>query len=1150
MPVAQLGLFHPTTIKKAIRAAPVPADLDARRALLLPWVQDLQAGTLDGRREISVDRAYFITVFARVLGYHFLEDRTTAHVWDVDVQGKPNQGQGAMDGAIGWFSSSGVPRVHAIIEAKRSTQGLDESGGRAMTPVQQAWDYANRVGTARWILVTNFRELRLYSRAQPQHLYERFFLTELAQDPDAFARFVFLLSRESLLPNERGGQSRLDELLVASEQEQREITDALYADYRRLRVALFADLRRDNPAVKAPRVLAATQKLLDRVLFIAFAEDRQLLPERVLRSTLAADHYIVDVPVVESLRSLFQKIDRGDLRRGIPPLNGGLFAEDDLLDTLEVSDETCRRLEVLGGYDFESAVNVEVLGHIFEQSISDLEALRAEARGEAVEGVGSRRRQGVFYTPSAFTRYIAERTLHPLFTRLRDRVWSEVRVNMDPKAKGGARMGLDELAAEVSRREERLGAPNAPKNARSELARVLALYRSGRATAWGAYRDALQGVRVLDPACGSGAFLVAAFDVLAEEYNRCNREIEAATGQPGVFDVDQTVLQHNLFGVDLNRESVETTKLSLWLKTARRDRSLTYLDGNVQVGNSVVNDPAAAPLAFDWSTGRQAGDALDPDADTQAAAIDARWRDGFDAVIGNPPYVRQEWISEIKPHLAQHYKAWHGMADLFVYFFERGLGVLKPEGRLGFIVANKWLKAGYAEPLRGLLVEGCVVEEVLDFGHAPVFPDADAFPSVVILQKRPPGAAPPQDAQVRAAQPPREELRDDALPELIERFHVFVPQARLTAAPWSLEPPEIAALMERLRERGVPLREVTGGRPLYGIKTGLNLAYLIDGETKERLCAEDPKSSEVIYPYLRGEDLERWVPTTSGRHMIVLPSSSDRAWPWAHLNGAEAEAVFAAELPVIHRHMKAHEAALKKRSDQGRNWWELRSCAYYESFNSTRISYTDITWRPSACLIGPGVYINNTSYCIPGEHPWLLAVLNSAVMWSYLWRHAQHGKDEALRLISGFMETLPIPTPSAEVAAAAAERVAELTTLTRAQAETNPLLLNWLKFGFGVKTPPRSLSQPMALSTEAFVAEVTAAMRSAKRRVGPLDPRELAQEHTQYAAAQRQRAARILVLEREVCALVISAWGLGAEDVELLRRTAPPRTPTGLPLSR
>ena len=196
------------------------------------------------------------------------------------------------------------------------------------------------------------------------------------------------------------------------------------------------------------------------------------------------------------------------------------------------------------------------------------------------------------------------------------------------------------------------------------------------------------------------------------------------------------------------------------------------------------------------------------------------------------------------------------------------------------------------------------------------------------------------------------------------------------------------------------------------------------------------------------------------------------------------------------------------------------------------------------------MYSNNTTYILPGEHPWLLAVLNSAVMWSYLWRHAQHGKDEALRLFSDFVETLPIPTPSAEVAAAAAERVAELTTLTRAQAETNPLLLNWLKFGFGVKTPPRSLSQPMALSTEAFVAEVTAAMRAAKRRVGPRDPQELAQEHTQYAAAQRQRAARILALEREVCALVISAWGLGAEDVELLRRTAPPRTPTGLPMMR
>ena len=152
---------------------------------------------------------------------------------------------------------------------------------------------------------------------------------------------------------------------------------------------------------------------------------------------------------------------------------------------------------------------------------------------------------------------------------------------------------------------------------------------------------------------------------------------------------DKTILQHNLYGVDLNGEAVEIARLSCWIKTAEVGKVLTSLDHNIRVGNSVVADPAVHPKAFDW----------------KAAFPEVFAAGGFDVVIGNPPYVRQEWISPFKPYLQQHYRAYDGVADLYVYFYELGVNLLKPGGRLGFVVTNKWMKAGYGEPLRRLFGE-------------------------------------------------------------------------------------------------------------------------------------------------------------------------------------------------------------------------------------------------------------------------------------------------------------------------------------------------------------------------------------------------------------------------------------------------------------
>ncbi len=631
--------------------------------------------------------------------------------------------------------------------------------------------------SCRWILVSNYRELRLYHRSRSQAEYEVFRLRDMVE-LDSFKRLLFLLGAESLLPARPGEDAPLDLLLAASERTQVEITEQLYKDYRSIRADLFEELRRTHSNLPPLELLGHAQKLLDRILFVAFAEDRGMLPPRILADALKDD--VWSDGLWSRLKRLFTWIDRGESRKNVHAYNGGLFAEDAELDALELSDRILARLRDIEKNDFAEDVSVEVLGHIFEQSISDLEDLRAQAAGLTREGLSKRDKHGVFYTPAFVTRYIVEQTLGAAF-----------------------RQSLDAAIAQHQ--------PDAQRGKKQQEA--------AWEKVWLQHRSTLAQLRVLDPACGSGAFLVAAYDALAREYERTNNELAALReGQRDVFDLNRSILQGNLYGVDLNPESVEITRLSLWLKTAEAGKKLTALDLSIVCGDSICADPTVAERAFDWGRGRRVSD---PGGARSAAerAIVAAWSQGFDVVVGNPPYVRQEWLApKLKDHLRSHYKSFHGMADLFVYFFERGLTQLKPGGRLGFIVANKWLKGGYAEPLRKLLATETRIEQLIDFGHAPIFPDADAFPSIIVMQKR--KAVPMETFQ--AVVFPREELaKNRGVEEFVIERRLPIPLTELGAAPWSLEPPAVRELMAKLRAVGRPLGEVAG-KPMYGIKTGCN----------------------------------------------------------------------------------------------------------------------------------------------------------------------------------------------------------------------------------------------------------------------------------------------------------------------------------------
>jgi hypothetical protein len=260
-----------------------------------------------------------------------------------------------------------------------------------------------------------------------------------------------------------------------------------------------------------------------------------------------------------------------------------------------------------------------------------------------------------------------------------------------------------------------------------------------------------------------------------------------------------------------------------------------------------------------------------------------------------------------------------------VYFCEQGLRLLRKGGRLSFVITNKWFKAGYGEKLRDKLGHDAWVESVVDFGHAKgFFPDADVMPCVIVARRPEPSEDPPSEIAVAVI--PRDAVDMSRLPEQIRSSTFSVPRANLSREGWLLEPPEVAALMNKIRHAGLPLKDYAGVAPRRGILTGFNEAFVIDCATRERLIREEARSQEIIKPYLRGQDIDRWVSDRAEQWMILIASSANRVWPWSgERNAVNAEEVFSKTYPAIYQHLIPYRKNLEVRQDQGAFFWDFAS---------------------------------------------------------------------------------------------------------------------------------------------------------------------------------------------------------------------------------
>ncbi|PHS56947.1 MAG: restriction endonuclease subunit M [Sulfurimonas sp.] len=545
----------------------------------------------------------------------------------------------------------------AIIELKSSDKKISNRD-----IIAQAFRYKNEKPTCKYVIISNFKQLDIYSDSS-----DVCFSLDMTKS-ESYTTLYALLSQSSLELNEIARLKKLSK-------SQDEITKEVYKEYSSFRLKLLNNLIENNQELSKEHIFECANKLLDRFMFILFAEDRGLIPansiDTVIKQYESSQEWGDGTPLYNYYKKYFHFIDIGNSKVNIPKYNGNLFKFDVELENI-IIDDFCLKddLSHLSAYDFSDDVDVEVLGHIFEQSLNDLEKIK-ESLFEEHKVVNTRKKDGVFYTPKFITEYIINNTVAKLCDDKKEnlKLFNEVKDTKKSKEKR-----RDDLHT---------------------------------------YREFLENLKIVDPACGSGAFLTASFRYLLNEHKWIQKELfKYEAGLFDYHDIDKQIIEKNLFGVDINNASVGIAKLSLWLQTAKRDRPLSNLMGNIKCANSLLSD---------WNE-------LFPEIMANG---------GFDCVIGNPPYFNIQILgakSEVAKEIQETFPhIWQDKSDILFYFIAKAIEITK--SKVGFITSNAFLHSAKAVKLRNFILENAPISKIVNFEKYMVFEDASITSAIIEFDK-------------------------------------------------------------------------------------------------------------------------------------------------------------------------------------------------------------------------------------------------------------------------------------------------------------------------------------------------------------------------------------------------------------------------------
>lgn len=1042
-----MSLFQKSVLKKYIAQINKTKLEQAYQKLQLHFGDPNVQQNIRLAKEEQYQEGFLRELFVDVLGYTLNPQPN----YNLTTEHKNETNNKKADGAILASNNNNnnaqQQTVKAVIELK-SVRTTD-----LQTIELQAFAYKNNQPNCTYVITANFQKLRFYIDNAVD--YEEFDLFDLSQD--RFALLYLCLHANNLL-------SDLPLLIKqASIKQEENITKQFYADYSGFKQALYKDLVANNKKVDALTLFKKTQKLLDRFLFVFFAEDKQLLPPNSVTEILnqwdtlkELDAY---VPLYDRFKRYFGYLNKGHKGKyhDIFAYNGGLFITDQLLDSLKISDNLLYiRCRVLSGYDFDTDVDTNILGHIFEHSLNELDEITALSEGNAIDKTQTKRKKdGIFYTPTYITKYIVEQTIGQLCLQKQ----TEMGINTNEITTASDKKTKDQLLQTINN-----------------------------------YRNWLLNITILDPACGSGAFLNQALNFLIDQHRLIDTMIATLFGNAMVLTDNVTqILENNLFGVDINEESVEIACLSLWLRTAKVGRKLNDLSRNIKCGNSLINNTTVAgSLAFDWQT----------------AFPKVFKNGGFDVVIGNPPYVRAEILPTTeKEYLLNNYEVGNKTADLYTYFYEKGVQLLCSNGLLGFITANKFIKANYGKNIRQYLSQFQILE-IIDFGELPVFADAATCPAILILKKQ----TPQQNTYFAQIQ----NLKFSTL-EQADKIDFELNQNIFATEHWQLVGNEKKLIFEKMQKIGVALKEYTNENINYGIKTGFNEAFIIDKTTRNRLIAEDANSAEIIKPFLAGDNIRFYQINFEDKYLILTKI------------GIEMH-----KYPAVFKHLQQYQTQLENRTDKGNYYWELRSCNYYDDFDKPKIIYPDIAKESRMFLDTKGYFLGNTAYFMPTNDVYLLGILNSKLLFFYYKNNASvlgdANKGGRVRWFSQDVLRLPIAVPSEDTRKDISHHAQQMLTLHTELQKVQNNFLQLLNDNLGITKTSTKLEKWYDLTFKELLAEL------AKQKISialnkQTEWRNLFDE--QKAIAQ-QLQSQINTTNKAIDALVYALYQLTPQEIEIV----------------
>ncbi|MDN5100351.1 N-6 DNA methylase [Aliarcobacter butzleri] len=838
-------------------------------------------------KEEKYQDGFLKDIFENCLGYTL--DMTDPSNFNLERE-KKNETDGKKADGVIYVDK----KIVGVIELKaQDTKNLDKIEA-------QAFNYHNSHSNSKYVIISNFDELRFY--IDKKTAYEKFSLFNL--DYEEFKKLHLLISFESI---KNDIPLKLKEKTSNFEQN---ISKELYKDFSVFRNTLFENIVNKNPDIEKSTLLRLTQKLCDRIIFILFAEDRGLLTSNTIseiRQKHSQDGF-GDRSMYDYYKHYFKAINEGNERLNIPKYNGGLFSKDDLLDSLIIDDSFLdMKAQKLSDYDFESDISVNILGHIFEQSLTDLEELQANIENTDFDKTKSKRKKdGVFYTPEYITKYIVDNTLGKMCNDKREE------------------LNLLNITAPVNLKK----LTKAEQQTKDNLE---------------VYKDWLFNLKILDPACGSGAFLNQALEYLIKEHKQLQNDLALIGDLFSSYTVEESVLEHNLYGVDINEDAVEIAKLSLWLRTAQRGRALTNLNDKIVCANSLLEMPFS--------------------------------ENSFDVVIGNPPYVRQEMIKEIKPQLQEKYITYTSTSDLYVYFYELSYRLLKQNGLNGFICSNKFFRAKYGEVLRDLILKEMTIKTIVDFTGKKVFEDATADSAITIFEK--------SKSNNNSFNVVSKELDNS----------YEMKQSNLTKSYFAFTEIEIRNIHQKIETKGIKLKNWNLTMNM-GIKTGFNEAFIIDEAKRNEFISKDKKNAEILKPILRGRDIKKYGYEFGGMYIINIHNNPP---------------VDIENYPIIKEHLNQYFEILEKRSDKGITPYNLRNCAFLNDFEKEKIIWLELSDK-SKFTIENEHYTLAGTFIMTGESlKYLLAFFNSKLIewyFDYICNSSGVGTNQWKKV---FVEQIPIP---------------------------------------------------------------------------------------------------------------------------------------------